>query len=165
MVRLLTPADTDACVSLRRFMLRESPWSFASDTETDRGSDPANVAKTLADPNFAYAGSFTDAGQLVSLALLMRATNPKRRHLAWIVSVYTHPDARRQGRMRAVIELLIKNARGRPGLAALGLSVGDRSSGAQALYESLGFVAWGVEADAMRIGNESSNEIHMRLTL
>lgn len=165
MTRLLTPDDTDACVELRRYMLRESPWSFAADPETDRGSDPAQVARSLANPDYAFAGSFDDSGRLVSIALLMRETNPKRRHIAWIVSVYTHPDARRQGRSKAVLRMLIENARSRPGVAAVYLSVGDRSPGAQRLYESLGFVAWGVEPDAQRIGDESSSEVHMRLKL
>lgn len=165
MTRLLTPDDTDACVQLRRHMLRDSPWSFAADPGADRGSDPVHVAAGLADPEFAYAGSFHADGRLVSVALLKRETNPKRRHIAWIVSVYTHPDARRQGRSRAVLEMLIENARNRPGVAAVYLSVGDRSPAAQRLYEALGFVAWGVEPDAYRIGDESSSEIHMRLEL
>lgn len=165
MARLLTPDDTAACVELRKHMLRDSPWSFAADPERDRGSDPVRVAQGLADPEVAYAGSFDDSGRLVSIALLMRETNPKRRHIAWIVSVYTHPDARRQGRSGAVLRLLIENARSRPGLAALCLSVSDRSASARRLYASLGFVAWGVEPDAQRIGGESSSEIHMRLEL
>lgn len=161
---MLTPADVDACVALRRFMLTDSPWSFAADPANDRGSDPAQVASSLANPDMAFAGSYDDDGRLVSIALLMRETNPKRRHIAWIVSVFTHPEARGQGRSRAVLSLLIEEARSRPGVAGVCLSVSDRSPAAIALYESLGFVAWGVEPDAQRIGNESSAEIHMRLS-
>lgn len=163
--RLLTPDDTDACVGLRRYMLRESPWAFAAEPGTDRGSDPEVTRRSLADPDFAFAGSVDEGGRLVAMALLMREKSAKRRHIAWIVSVYTHPDARRQGRNRAVLELLIQNARQRDGLAAVCLSVSDRSVAARRLYESLGFVTWGVEPDAQRIGGESSDEIHMRLTL
>lgn len=164
MARLLTPADTDQFVELRRFMLRESPWAFAAAPDADRGSDPAQVLAAMQSPDFAHAGAI-DGDRLVSVAVLHREATPKRRHIAWIVSVYTHPDARGRGHSRAVLELLLDAARRWDGLATVQLSASDRSPAAIALYQSLGFTTWGVEPDAQRLGDQSSAEVHMRLAL
>jgi hypothetical protein len=94
MVRLLTPEDAPAYVALRRQMLLDAPWAFASTPENDRGSDVAKVAASLGGPGYAIAGAFGGAG-LASVAVAFREKNPKRAHLAWIVSVYTHPASRR----------------------------------------------------------------------
>jgi hypothetical protein len=171
MIRLLSPADAPAYVALRRQMLVDTPWAFASSPDNDRGSDAAGVAASMAGPGYAIGGAFDEpcgalgAGGLASVAVLMRETNPKRAHLAWIVSVYTHPAARRHGLSRRVLTRLIELARTWPGVAALALSVSENAPEAQALYRSLGFAAWGCEPDALRVGHQSYAEIHMRLSL
>lgn len=163
-IRLLTPPDADAYVALRSAMLLDTPFAFTASPETDRGSDVARVAESLARPGFAIAGAF-DRDKLVSTAVLMREDTPKRAHLAWLVSVYTAPAARRRGLARRIISHLLDHARTWTGLAAVLLSVNERTPGAQALYEALGFVAWGTEPDAVRVDGASSAEIHMRLAL
>ncbi len=164
MLRLLTPADAPLYVALRREMLVDAPWAFTAVPEDDRGSDLAGVAASLASPGYAIAG-VVDSQRLVSTAVLIREKNPKRAHIAWVVSVYTHPAARRRSLARQVLTLLIATARTWPGVAGLLLSVSEKSTAARLLYESLGFVAWGREPDALRIGGESFAEIHMRLSL
>jgi predicted GNAT family acetyltransferase len=94
-----------------------------------------------------------------------REKNPKRAHLAWIVSVCTHPASRRQGLCRGVLTLLMNTIQTWPDIAAVLLSVSERATEARRLYESLGFAAWGTEPDAIRIGDQSFAETHMRLTL
>jgi RimJ/RimL family protein N-acetyltransferase len=163
-VRLLTPADAAAFVSLRRLMLVESPWAFGASPEDDGRSDEARVAASIAGPGVAYGGGFT-GGTLASVAALVREAKQKRAHIAFLYSVYTHPDARRSGLCRAVLRLLIDTARIWPGVEVVQLAVSERAPGARALYESLGFRAWGREPDALRIGGESAAEIHMSLRL
>lgn len=164
MLRLLTPADAPLYAALRREMLIEAPWAFAAVPDDDRGGDLAGVAASLASPGYAIAG-VRDSQRLVSTAVLIRGKNPKRAHLSGVVSVYTHPSARRRGLARQMLTLLIATARNWTGVAGLLLSVSEKSPAAQALYKSLGFIPWGREPDAIRVGGASLAEIHMRLRL
>jgi len=162
MVRLLNLDDAAAYVRLRKLMLIESPWAFGSSPEHDRNSNVEHVTASLRQPWFAIAGAIRD-GELVSAAILNREQPLKRAHIAFIYSMFTHPSARRQGLGRSVLSELIRLARTWPGVSNLQLSVSDRSAQALALYESLGFAAWGREPDALRIGDGSAAEIHMIL--
>jgi RimJ/RimL family protein N-acetyltransferase len=47
----------------------------------------------------------------------------------------------------------------------LGLSVVTTNASARRLYESLGFVAYGTEIRAMKLGETYYDEIHMALRL
>lgn len=161
--RSLRTDEAHVYVAIRREMLRDTPWAFTASPETDRGSDVAIVEASLRREGFAIGGAF-DGERLLSVAVLRREDRPKRAHLAWIESVHTRPEARRQGASRHVIAHLIELARSW-GVAALALSVNERSPGARALYESLGFVAWGTEPDAMRVDGVASAETYMRLAL
>ena len=62
-----------------------------------------------------------------------------------IVNVATHPDHRRRGYARAVIDEVLKLARGR-GVTTLTLEVRESNAAARALYESAGFLAVGIRA-------------------
>lgn len=96
-VRLLAPADASRWVALRREMLADAPWSFASSPSDDGGLDPSVTASRLADPDQATAavpaGPSPDA-PLLSTATLIRDAHAKMRHRAWVVAVYTTPRAR-----------------------------------------------------------------------
>lgn len=79
--------------------------------------------------------------------------------------VFTLPAARRKGLSRVVISHAIRVAKTWKGLDTLELSVSDASPGARALYESLGFKAWGLEPDALRVDGKSYPELHMQMRL
>jgi RimJ/RimL family protein N-acetyltransferase len=51
------------------------------------------------------------------------------------------------------------------GVSKVQLSVSSTAPAAQRVYESLGFVAWGRESDALRLNGNSADEIHMDLRL
>ncbi|MFN5959519.1 MAG: GNAT family N-acetyltransferase, partial [Planctomyces sp.] len=93
-IRPLAPADALAYAELRTIMLADTPWAFASSIEDDRGRDAEGVARSLAAGTFALFGAFTAEVSLVSVAMLMRESKLKRRHIAWIMSVYTHREHR-----------------------------------------------------------------------
>jgi RimJ/RimL family protein N-acetyltransferase len=153
--------DAAAYVALRRAMLLDTPWAFSASPESDRGGIVERVIESLARPGFALVGAFGTDG-LVSVAGLNREDKPKRAHIAWIWGVYSAPPHRRRGLSRAVLTEVIRIAGGWPGLACVQLSVSERSPEARALYRSLGFEAWGVEPDAIRVDGRSYAETHMR---
>lgn len=63
-----------------------------------------------------------------------------------IVNVATHPDYRRRGYARAVLDALLEKAR-LDGIVTLTLEVRESNVAAQALYASLGFEAVGKRKD------------------
>lgn len=151
-------------VALRQEALVDTPWAFCSSPGKDRGSDPEGVRASLGGEGYAIAGAFEN-GRLVSIAGLLREGQEKRSHIAMVVGVYTAPAARGKGFARKVMETVIAKARAWQGVACVELSVSERAREARAMYESIGFVAWGVEPDALRVGSQSYSEVHMRLGL
>lgn len=168
-VRLLQPEDARRYTALRREMLADSPWAFGASPEQDRGSDAAGVARSLADSaEYAIAGALADLesdGPLLAAAGILRDAALKRRHVATVWGVYVTPGARGRGLGRAVVQRVIAQARSWPGVERVHLSVSENSPEAHALYQSLGFVAWGIEPDCLRVGEASFAEVHMSLRL
>lgn len=169
--RLLTPDEAPAYTDLRRLMLVESPRSFGSCPTSDRVSDPAVVARSLAASGYAIAGAFepptpgTAHPRLLACAAVNREDRPKRSHIASVFSVYTRPEARRRGLSRAVIQLALATAHSWPGVRVIQLAVNPEASDAHGLYLSLGFVAWGQEPAALMVDGSPADLIHMRLEL
>jgi GNAT superfamily N-acetyltransferase len=161
-VRLLTTAEAPQYVALRRLMLVDAPWAFGSSPENDRAGDPARVAAAMTRPDYAIAGGFVDDA-LKSVAVVLRDDAPKRCHVASLVSVFTHPDARGRGLARRVVQLAIATAARWEGVAKVQLAVSSNAPVAKALYETLGFVAWGHEPDCLRVDGASYDETHMEL--
>lgn len=160
-VRVLMPGDAEAYCALREEMLVDSPWSFASSPGDDRARDAGRVRESLAGEEHDIAGAFV-GGALVACAVVFRDRHEKMRHRAWIVSVYASPGVRGRGLGRAVMGLAIEKARGW-GCRSCSLSVSTRAPEALALYESLGFVRWGVEPGVVALGGEYVDEIHLQL--
>jgi ribosomal protein S18 acetylase RimI-like enzyme len=164
-IRPLTPEDAPAYAELRTMMLADTPWAFASSLEDDRGRDAQGVAKSLAAGTFAMFGAFTADGSLVSVAMLMRESKIKRRHIAWVMSVYTHPAHRGRGLGERVMAALVDAARAMLGVDSVYLGVSERAQAARRLYDRMGFVAWANEADAVRVDGVGYAETLMRLDL
>lgn len=162
--RLLDEADAGVYAALRREMLLDSPWAFASSPGDDRAGDVEGVAAYLRGAENAIAGVF-DGGTIVSVAGVRREPKAKFRHRASIWGVYTVPGARGSGHGRRAMTLAVGTARAWAGVRVIGLSVSVGSQQALGLYESLGFVVWGREPDCLRLGEASYDELHMSLRL
>lgn len=127
--------------------------------------------------------------KLLAVAAVLREAPIKRRHIAKIWGVYVTPSARGRGLAKRVVQGAIEAARswgdanagggqvGTRGVGGMGgavvrveqvqLSVSETAPVARAVYESLGFVTWGIEPDALRVGDEGRGaaERHMVLVL
>lgn len=182
-IRLLTPADAQAYVAHRREMLLDAPWAFCASPDSDRGSRIEHVrtsleqaaqaptqsgaaSTVLAAPNgYAILGAFDADHTLLSSCVLLREAASKRAHIAMLLAVYTTPAKRGQGLSARVIAAALDQARSWHGVSVVQLAVSEGSPAARRLYERLGFVAWGVEPDALRVDGRSLSETHMSLTL
>lgn len=171
-IRPLTTGDIDAFIALRKEALADTPWAFCASPEDDRTAD--QIRASLAEPeSAAIIGAFdaagsdaaSDTGRLVAVAGLHRFPRAKERHRAMIWGVYVTPKSRGQGLGRAVVSGAIEVARKWLGVTSINLSCSENSPDARALYESLGFKAWGIEPDALRIDHHPYAEVHMTLAV
>jgi ribosomal protein S18 acetylase RimI-like enzyme len=162
-IRRLLPEDAAAYVALRREALERDPYSFASSPGEDRASDPAFVTNALSDPDQAFFGAFDPA--LLGITSIYRGQGEKGRHKAHVWGVYVTSEARGRGAGKMLMRAAIAFAQSLAGVHQVNLVVSRKTPTARALYQSLGFKAWGVEPDALCIGGELVDDEHMVLKL
>jgi hypothetical protein len=145
-------------------MLQDAPWAFLASAAQDRGCDVEKVKVSLERTDAAIV-AVREIGKLVAAAGVVREEALKRRHVAMIWGVYVTPAARGCGCARAVVSHAIEVTRGWEGVGSIHLAVSANAPEAKRLYESLGFVEWGFEPDAVRIDGVSYGEHHMFLAV
>lgn len=162
-VRQLRPADAQIFMTLRREALDMDPGSFGSAPGEDRALDPDFAREFLADTEQAVFGAF--APGLVGLVGVYLETRQKSAHKAHIWGMYVSPEQRGGGMGRSLMEAAIEFARGCEGIIQIHLSVSETAVPALALYQEMGFVAWGTEPRALRMNENFLDEHHMVLSL
>jgi ribosomal protein S18 acetylase RimI-like enzyme len=168
-VRALAPGDAEAYVAIRARAVAEEPLSFSSGPGDDRNASIDSVRQTLGDPGQAVFGAFVDrAGQdleLVGIVGMLREPRRKRAHRATLWGLYVAPSQRGRSVGRALMNAALAWARSIDGIEYVDLGVGTWNRAALRLYEELGFVVWGTEADALRSGHTVVGEHYMTLRL
>ena len=160
-VRRLEPDDAAPFMSLRRAALEDAPFAFASSPGHDLADSVAFVREMLASADQAVFGAF--AGDLVGMAGIYRERHVKAAHKCSLWGLYVLPDARSAGVGRALVLEALAFARSLPGVTHVGVSVTERAPEAVSLYHSVGFITWGVEPAALRVGEVIVSESHMVL--
>jgi len=160
-IRSLGPADIDLYRALRLRALREEPTAFASSPEDERQlSIEAVESRLLETASQVMLGAF-DGEMLVGMSGLLRERRTKMAHKAWIVSFYVAPEARRRGLGRLLLEHALARARTMPGLRQVNLGVNAGNVAARRLYESMGFVVFGLERGFMLVDGMLHDELSM----
>lgn len=162
-VRPIASEDILKLIALRRTGLAQEPHSFGASPEDDRTQDPRFLEAALQDPDQAILGAFAPA--LVGMVGIYRDRMIKASHKAHIWGMYVSPEGRGKGTGRMLMEAALDWARRQPGILQVQLVVSRRTPVARRLYESLGFVCWGIEPSALRINGELVDDEHMALTL
>ena len=118
-------------------------------------------------PDVLFFGSFLGAAGAISAERLVGAvglafeTREKIRHKATLIGMYVHPGARRAGLGRGLVEAALAEARARPEVLLVQLTVTGGNAAAQALYERCGFVPFGVEPLAVVASCGLAPKVHM----
>lgn len=168
-VRVLEPAEADALYALRLEALRGDPDAFLTTYEEERRRTAADFAERLADrardPACAVVGGFT-GGALVGMVGTVRGRRAREQHKATLWGLWVAPAARRRGLARALSSAALDQLRSAGGVEQVQLLVTSSQAAARALYLSLGFVRFGLEPRAMKLGNgRYLDEEHMVLVL
>ena len=167
-VRRLTEADGEAFWNIRLRALRDDPESFgASYTEIlERGiaGITQGLGKSELSADDATFGAF-EGKQLIGIAGFRREKEVKRRHRGVIWGMYVPRETRRKGTGKALLEAAIAYAKTLPGLEQINLSVVLTSREARHLFISLGFETYGLERNALKLGDQYFDQELMMLRL
>lgn len=153
-VRILDDRDGEAVWHIRLEALQRDPHAFSESAAEHRARDVREVtARMRATPESFGLGAFVDQ-HLVGIVRIERSQREKNRHRASLHSVYVTAEYRRRGIARALLTEVLRLARTQPGLEQIELAVSREQQGAKRLYESLGFVCYGREEHALKIGQQ-----------
>lgn len=109
-------------------------------------------------------GAFIEE-KLAGVAGLCFDIREKAKHKSTLFGMYVPDRFRKQGLGRQLIGEVIRHARTRPGTKIIQLTVTAGNAPPQSLYESSGFVPFGNEPFAVRVGAEYVSKVHMWFNL
>ncbi len=165
-IRTIEAKDAAEFWALRFEMLELELFAYSADLEDFADTtigDQVRKLGALTDGDCAV-GAWLD-GELVGSAILRREPGRKFRHKANVFSVYVKPHVRGQGIAKIMMLEVIVRARLLPQITQLNIGVMSTQAAARALYESLGFEAWGCEPRALCIEGVFADETYMVLNL
>ncbi len=140
MIRALGAEDLEAYRALWLCGLGETPEAFLLTTEEALAVPESGLlAKLVAGE---VIGAFEGA-RLVGFVAFRQGGPVRMRHMADIGPLYVHPDARRRGLARSLLESAVEAAKAR-GLLQLELCVDATNTAARRLYEACGFAQIGL---------------------
>lgn len=158
-IRRLYRDDASIFREIRLEGLARHPEAFGASHEEELIYSLTQIGDRI--ENNAVFGGFADDGTLVGVAAVARSKSAKMRHIAMIWGVYVRPQGRGTGLSRSLMIAAIDEAR--QTCRSIRLNVASSNAAAIRLYESLGFKAWAVDTDALKVGDIYHDEILMRL--
>ena len=160
-VRILTPEDAAAFQALRLEGLRECPTAFASSFEEECDLALSVVAQRLQHRNDRTVFGAFQGDELVGLVGIKRQELHKFAHKAYIWGMYVAPPARKRGVGRQLMDSALSFALSDLKVRQVNLGANAANEAAIALYERMGFKAFGREPSFMLVDGVPQDEIQM----
>jgi ribosomal protein S18 acetylase RimI-like enzyme len=154
-IRLLTDTDLPAYKALRDVGLQRDPEAFTSDFDSASALPPATYATRLGQPpdDHFIIGAFDASGAMLGAVVCERQARLKKRHEAELVGMIIAPEVRSRGIGKALLKEFDTLVRKLPKLEQVILSVTASNAHAVKLYENAGFVRYGLQPRAIKIGD------------
>jgi GNAT superfamily N-acetyltransferase len=161
LVRRAEERDLAALRELRLEALRSHPESFGADYESSLAQPVEFWRDRLLPRPDGTAVFIADAGHtLAGMCGILPGSSPKTRHVAMIWGMYVRPEWRRRRLSEALLAACIDAAR-TAGMIRVRLAVVATNEAAIRCYRQSGFETYGVEPDAIRVGEDLFDELLM----
>jgi ribosomal protein S18 acetylase RimI-like enzyme len=157
-IRRLRLDDTCSFRAIRLEALSVNPDALVSTFELEDKLDVAWFARRLEDSH--VMGAFRN-GELVGTAGFVLQQGQKNAHKGRLWGMYVRPGSRNLGIGRMLVSAVMDVAR--EYVELIQLSVVKDNLPARRLYESAGFVEFGMESKASKLGDKYYDEAHMAL--
>lgn len=157
-IRRLTPKDLSAYRAVWADGLMKVPSAFLFGAEEARAIPNKDVERML-EANL-ILGAFDDAKRLVGFVSARRGGPRRMQHMADIGPLYVRPEAQRQGVGRALMEAMLEQL-AVAGIRQAELCVDVENTGAQALYQALGFHVFGRRPRSVLIDGVGRDDVLM----
>lgn len=160
-IRRLVPSDAAAYRSLALGGYAEGGAAFTA-TVAEREALPLSwwEARVSGEGAERVLGAFLD-GRLVGVAGLRRSDRRRTRHKATLFGLMVHAEHRGRGVGDALVRGVLAEASATSGVCAVQLTVTETNRAAIRLYERHGFVAFGTEPLALRVGDRFLGKVYM----
>ncbi len=160
MIRPLDAADAQAYRALMLEAYGAYPQAFTSSV-AERAAMPLNWwEKRLDSPLDRLLGAF-EGDQLAGIVGLAFEPREKARHKVTLFGMYVTQAYQQRGLGRELVEAALAEARGQKRLKLIQLTVTAGNEAALALYQRCGFIQYGLEPLAVRVGDEYFDKIHL----
>ena len=162
-IRRLVPADATLYRALMLEAYAQAPDAFTSSV-AERAALPlawweTRVADTP-DAKERVWGAF-DGTVLVGVAGLALEQRERTAHKASLFGMYVRPAARGQGLAQQLIAEVLAHAAQSPGIEVVQLTVTASNTAAVQLYTRCGFMPFGAEPYAVRLGGQFLTKLHL----
>jgi ribosomal protein S18 acetylase RimI-like enzyme len=155
-VRRLQTEEAELFRAIRLEALANSPEAFGT-TFAKQAADPMSYfAETL--QGATVFGAFLGA-EIVGMAGLRRECGERMQHKGMLWGMYVRRAAEGRGLGRALVQAVLTHARGM--VEQVQLTVVTDNERARRLYESEGFVIYGLERQALKLGERYLDEYLM----
>ncbi len=155
--------DASHALAYRELMLEAydlHPQAFTSSVR-ERAAMPLNWwEKRLSSQLDVVFGAFED-GRLAGIVGLAFEPREKARHKATLFGMYVSGTVRQRGLGHALVQAALSEARNHPALKVIQLTVTAGNEAAFNLYSRCGFIQFGLEPLAVRVGEDYFDKIHM----
>jgi RimJ/RimL family protein N-acetyltransferase len=160
----IRPDEWEAFHALRLRSVADWPLAIYPTLDEERGRTPEQIRTQIAQtPHQVVYGAY-EGGKLVGIAGLRRETLVQVAHKSVLWGVFVHPDQRKGGIARSMLQALFDHAR-KTGIEQVHLNVNVDNSRARNLYGSMGFEVYGREPRAMQVDGQFYDEDLMVLHL
>jgi GNAT superfamily N-acetyltransferase len=166
LIRALNADDRAALRRLRARSLATDEDSFGRTAAEESAMARIGIEDALdrTTPSTFALGAFDADGAMIGMAAAFQGQAVKLRHCAWVNAVYVESAWRGAGTGRALMLAVLHRLRA-AGIGIAKLSVIADPPGARRFYERLGFIAYGVEPEGLRLGERSWDLVLMACDL
>jgi len=168
MIKLILPIEASQVRELRLLSLETDPDAFVStyayESQFDIDYYSRKISYNLVAPYFGYWGYYKQE-LLVGYAQLIREQLPRVNHIADIFEFYVHPDFRRQGLGKDLLNHLVQLCKNHPDIELLQLKVTSTNQPAIKLYEAFNFLKTHTQENQIKTNQGYLDETIMCLSL